>query len=226
MGEQTDTRIIGAISAREGRADRRALLAQVVALLAIGAAALLAVALYTQRALTTVEPFLVGVTEQGQVIVLGNLSHQWTLQEVWVRSQLVRWMLNISSLSTDPIAVQEARAEAWSMMLEPGKTHLHAFLLERPIKLVGQLAVTVTIERLEPTGNSRTWEVHYTETRTDMKTAKVEVKPFTGFLTVAIRKPEVVKGKVNIEEIKHLGIFIESFSLRPRLMEMHAKEAW
>jgi type IV secretory pathway TrbF-like protein len=225
MASGMDQGIIGAISAREARADRRAWLAQLVALVAIGIGVLLAV----QRSMTTttiVEPFVVGVTDAAQVIVLGNLSHQWTLQEVWVRDQLARWIDNIASLSTDSVEVQRKRAEAWAMMIEPGKMQLHSFLGERPLKLVGDLAVAVTLERLTPTGNGRTWEMQYTEHRTDMKAMRTEAKAFTGFITVSIRKPEVVDGQVNLQEVKHLGIWVESFSVRPRLLDLHAKESW
>lgn len=226
MDASIDRGMIGAISAREARADWRAWIAQCVAVLAIGLGVVLGIALYTQRSLTTVEPFLVGVTATGEVIVLGQLSHQWTVQEVWVRKQLNDWLFNIVSLPTDEIEVQRIRGEAWSMMLEPGTTQLRAFLSERPIKLVGALAVEVMLDRLEPTGNGRTWEVQYTERRTDLKALRTETKAFTGFITVSIRKPEVVKGKVNLTEVKHLGIFVESFTVRPRLLEMQAKEAW
>jgi type IV secretory pathway TrbF-like protein len=209
--------ILAVVSARERRSERRAFLAIGAAVLACVAVVVLAVVLGLHRQQNQVEPYLVGVTEDSRVIVIGKLERGWHVSHLQTAGILRRWIKAVRGLTTDEVQVIEERKWAWSMMVEPGATQLRTQYAALPLDQVGKFAIAVKMEGGAPPVGGRTYEMRWTEERTDLNSRSTSLRKFIGFFTIKVRPPKVLaNGTIDAAEAEHLGVYIESFSVEER----------
>jgi type IV secretory pathway TrbF-like protein len=209
--------LLAVISERERAAEKKAAAWQRVGTLAIiGSLGLIGAVIYQRSQLPAI-PYPVGVTEDARVVVLA--PHPWMLEEGVIRAKLESWLDSYRGFGTDSVQNLKRRNAAWEMSLPVAQKQMLLYFEALPLKRVGQVAVSVKIERLEPAGG-RTWEVQFREEATNLKTVEGEVHQYSGFITVATKPPTVTfkNGVVVTQtaELTRLGLSVESFTVDER----------
>jgi len=170
--------------------------------------AILAVGVIWLASQTKLVPFVVQVDKLGQAIAVKRADRASTVDQRIVKAQLAAWIMNVRSVSADPVAQKAALARSYSMVDSSGATFLNDYYKEAsPFDSGQQQTVACSIDAVLPISD-RTYQVQWTEDARDLQGRLFKTTHWQASLEIGFNPPtdeaELLKNP--------LGIYVHTIS--------------
>ena len=178
------------------------LMALVNGVLSIG----LAIGLVWQGAGSSVTPYVVEVTEIGEVRAVGPAIEHYTPSDAQIARHLADFISNVRSLSIDPIVVRERWLAAYDFTTDRAANTLNQFAREtNPFGQIGERTVSVDVTSVTRASDD-SFQVQWTE-RAFVNGNLAGTERYTAILSIVIDPPR------DEERLRKnpLGIYVHSF---------------
>ena len=178
------------------------LMALVNGVLSIG----LAIGLVWQGAGSSVTPYVVEVTEIGEVRAVGPAIERYTPSDAQIARHLADFISNVRSLSIDPIVVRERWLAAYDFTTDRAANTLNQFAREtNPFGQIGERTVSIDVTSVTRASDD-SFQVQWTE-RAFVNGNLAGTERYTAILSIVIDPPR------DEERLRKnpLGIYVHSF---------------
>ncbi|MEQ8403421.1 MAG: conjugal transfer protein TrbF [Roseitalea porphyridii] len=166
----------------------------------------LAIGLVWQGARSSVTPYVVEVTEIGEVRAVGPAIEQYTPSDAQIARHLADFISNVRSLSIDPIVVRERWLAAYDFTTDRAANTLNQFAREtNPFGQIGERTVSVDVTSVTRASDD-SFQVQWTE-RAFVNGNLAGTERYTAILSIVIDPPR------DEERLRKnpLGIYVHSF---------------
>jgi type IV secretion system protein VirB5 len=152
-----------------------------------------------------VTPFVVQVDRLGEVRAVGPAEQDYQPSDADVAAHLRRFIVDVRSLSSDPVIVKERWFEAYDYATKSGEAFLNNYSrAENPIAGIGERSVSVqvtSVVRASPTSFQIEWDE-----RTFEHGAPIKAERWTAMITLVRQKP-----KTRAELLRNpLGLYVSA----------------
>lgn len=153
-------------------------------------------------------PYVIEVSETGQVRKVGRLeSVRYEPQQAAVQYFLGQWVRWVRAISPDPVVVRQHWEKAYHFVTPKAANILSAYARKvEPFKKVGEMAVTVEIANILVM-SERSYEVHWVEEIFDREGTPVSKSRYSGVFHFRLKLPEDEVTLAN----NPLGLYIDAF---------------
>ena len=166
----------------------------------------LAIGLVWQGARSSVTPYVVEVTEIGEVRAVGPAIERYAPSDAQIARHLADFIFNVRSLSIDPIVVRERWLAAYDFTTDRAANTLNQFAREtNPFGQIGERTVSVDVTSITRASND-SFQVQWTE-RAFVNGNLAGTERYTAILSIVIDPPR------DEERLRKnpLGIYVHSF---------------
>ncbi|RNC97029.1 MAG: conjugal transfer protein TrbF [Oricola sp.] len=166
----------------------------------------LAVGLVWQGARSAVTPYVVEVTEIGEVRAVGPAIERYTPSDAQIARHLADFISNVRSLSIDPIVVRERWLSAYDFTTDRAANTLNQFAREtNPFGQIGERTVSIDVTSVTRASDD-SFQVQWTE-RAFVNGNLAGTERYTAILSIVIDPPR------DEERLRKnpLGIYVHSF---------------
>lgn len=166
----------------------------------------LAMGLVWQGARSSVTPYVVEVTEIGEVRAVGPAIERYTPSDAQIARHLADFITNVRSLSIDPIVVRERWLAAYDFTTDRAANTLNQFAREtNPFGQIGERTVSVDVTSVTRASDD-SFQVQWTE-RAFVNGNLAGTERYTAILSIVIDPPR------DEERLRKnpLGIYVHSF---------------
>lgn len=166
----------------------------------------LAVGLVWQGARSAVTPYVVEVTEIGEVRAVGPAIERYTPSDAQIARHLADFISNVRSLSIDPIVVRERWLAAYDFTTDRAANTLNQFAREtNPFGQIGERTVSIDVTSVTRASDD-SFQVQWTE-RAFVNGNLAGTERYTAILSIVIAPPR------DEERLRKnpLGIYVHSF---------------
>jgi len=199
---------------RYGSYISRARRAQVLSGILAGSLAVSAVGNAWQAQSSHVEPFIVKVNQLGEIVGIQRIPKAPIPDEARIKAQLERWVTDVRTVYSDPIAELNIATEAYAWT-EKGSAAIDQldtwFRSTKPNERAQKEEVGVEIESAGPVG-ANTWEIDWTENHT-YKDGRAPSKDYW-LMRVRIKVAPPKDDKTLMANTN--GVYSEWFNVSPR----------
>lgn len=158
-----------------------------------------------QAGQSRVTPYVVEVDRLGEVRAVGPAEQAYQPGDLEISAHLRRFIVDVRSLSTDPIIVKERWFEAYDFASSKGKAFLNAYSrAENPVAGIGERSTSVqvtSVVRVSPSTFQVEWEERDFE-----RGVPTTSERWTAMLTIVRQKPRT---KAELTR-NPLGIFVDA----------------
>lgn len=189
---------------------------RLVALAALGVAAIAVAGNVWQSAQSRVQPFVVEVNKLGDAIAVQRADVVAPVPVNVIRAQLARFIQDVRTVSIDVQAERAFITEAYAMVNKNGAalTFLNNyFAINDPFKRAANEAVSVRVESVLPLPGGKTWRVAWREDTTSRDGRPEFSKPWEATVTISINPPTTDAGVL----ANPTGLFVEAMPWGERL---------
>ena len=166
----------------------------------------LAIGLVWQGAGSSVTPYVVEVTEIGEVRAIGPAIERYAPSDAQIARHLADFISNVRSLSIDPIVVRERWLAAYDFTTDRAANTLNQFAREtNPFGQIGERTVSVDVTSVTRASDD-SFQVQWTE-RAFVNGNLAGTERYTAILSIVIDPPR------DEERLRKnpLGIYVHSF---------------
>ncbi len=173
-----------------------------------------------QAGQSRITPYVVEVDRLGEVRAVGPAEQDYQPSDVDIAAQLRRFIVDVRSLSTDPVIVKERWFEAYDLASKKGKAFLNSYSrAENPIAGIGERSVSVqvtSVVRASPTSFQIEWDE-----RTFERGVLVKTERWTAMVTLTRQKPRT---KADLAR-NPLGLYVEAIDWQQKAETRQAPAA-
>jgi len=153
-------------------------------------------------------PFVVEVDKLGQAVAVRRADRASSVDQRIVKAQLAAWIIDVRSVSSDPIAQKAALVRAYSTVDQSGASFLNDYYKQNsPFDSGQQQTVACSIDEVLPI-SERTYQVQWTEDARDLQGRLFKTTHWQASLDVGFNPPTDEVGLLK----NPLGIYIHSIS--------------
>ena len=182
---------------------------RLIAIAALGVAAVAVAGNVWQSAQSRVQPFVVEVNKLGDALAIARADVASPVPVGVIRAQLARYIQDVRSVSVDVQAERAFINEAYAMVDKNGSalTFLNNyFAANDPFKRAASETVSAHVESVLPLPGSNTWRVEWREDTIARDGRPEFTKHWEATITVSINPPTTDAGVL----INPTGLFVEA----------------
>jgi type IV secretory pathway TrbF-like protein len=182
---------------------------RLIAIAALGVAAVAVAGNVWQSAQSRVQPFVVEVNKLGDALAIRRAGVASPIPVSVIRAQLARYVQDVRAVSIDVQAERAFISEAYAMMDKNSAAlpFLNAYFVDNdPFKRAATETVTAHVESVLPLPGGKTWRVEWREDTTARDGRLEFTKHWEATITVSITPPTTDAGVL----VNPTGLFVES----------------
>lgn len=155
-----------------------------------------------------VVPYVVEVDKLGQAAAVGKADAATPLDRRIVKAQLASWIVNVRSVSADPVAEKASLARAYAMVDTSGTQALDDYYRgHSPFDVGGHETVACSIDAVLPISDT-SYQVQWTEEDRDLQGRLVDTSHWQASLEIRVSLPSDEATLLR----NPLGIYVHSVS--------------
>jgi len=175
---------------------------------ALFVSAILAIGVIWLASQSKLVPYVVEVDKLGQAAAVRRADRASSVDQRIVKAQLANWIVDVRSVSTDPIAEKAALARAYSLVDSSGAAFLNDYYREAsPFDSGQQQTVACSIDEVLPISD-RTYQLEWTEDARDLQGRVFKTTHWQASLEIGFNPPNDEAGLLK----DPLGIYIHTIS--------------
>lgn len=170
-------------------------------------AAAMAMGLLWRAGHSLVTPYVVEVSESGQVRAVGEAAEPYKPVDAQIAFHLMRFITDVRSLSIDPIVVRQNWLDAYAYTTDRGAAALNAYAQTNdPFAAIGQKSVAVEISSVVR-ASDKSFQLRWIE-RTYVNGGLAGTERWTAILTTVLQPPR------NVDQLRRnpLGIYVDALN--------------
>jgi len=134
-------------------------------------------------------PFIVEVDKLGQAVAVKRADRASTIDQRIVKAELAAWIIDVRSVSSDPIAQKAALSRAYSMVDGSGTAFLNDYYKEdSPFEIGQQQTVGCSIDAVLPI-SEKSYQVQWTQDARDLQGRLVKTTHWQASLEIGFNPP-------------------------------------
>ncbi len=158
-------------------------------------------------------PFVVEVDKLGQAVAVRRADRAASPDRRIVQAQIAAWIVDVRSVSSDPVAQKEILSRAYSLVDSSGAGFLNEYYKENsPFDEGQQQTVSCSIDAVLPISDN-TYQVQWTEDARDLQGRVFKTTHWQASLDVAFNPPTDEAGMLE----NPMGIYIHGISWTQQL---------
>jgi type IV secretion system protein TrbF len=178
---------------------------------ALAASLVLAIGVVWQAAQSKVVPYVVEVDKLGDAVAVTRADRAATTDVRVVKAQLATWIVDVRSVSSDPLAQKSALAGSYAMTAATATIFLNDYYREH--SPFGQnRTVAVSVDAVLPV-SKQTYQLQWSEDARDLQGRDLGATHWLASVTVAFDPPTDERGILS----NPLGLYITGISWTQRL---------
>ena len=154
----------------------------------LGISGLMAVGLVWQASQSSITPYVVEVTRQGDVRAVGAATEAYVPSDAQIANHLARFISDVRSLALDPVVVRQNWLEAYDYATDRGAAVLNEYARSAdPFGKVGRQSVAIevtSVVRASPTS----FQIRWIERRYE-NNALAGTERWTAILSIVLQPP-------------------------------------
>ncbi|MGH7715891.1 MAG: VirB8/TrbF family protein [Vulcanimicrobiaceae bacterium] len=167
---------------------------------------MLAIGVVWEAAQSKVVPYVVEVDKLGDAVAVARADRATPTDERVVTAQLAAWIVDVRSVSSDPLAQKSALSRAYALTAATGTTFLNDYY--RDHSPFGQTrTVAVSIDAVLPI-SKQTYQIQWTEDARDLQGRDIGTTQWLASVTVAFDPPTDERGILS----NPLGLYVTNIS--------------
>lgn len=148
----------------------------------------MSVALIWKSTRSTVTPYVVEVSQLGEVRAVGAADETYRPTDAQIANHLTRFMTDVRSLSIDPIVVRKNWLEAYDFVSDRGAVVLNDYArASDPFGRIGEMSVSVEVTSVVRASDT-SFQIRWIE-RTYANSALVTTDRWTAIASIVVRPP-------------------------------------
>jgi len=161
---------------------------RLMAFACFGLAFAMSVALIWKSARSTVTPYVVEVSQLGEVRAVGAADETYRPTDAQIANHLTRFISDVRSLSIDPIVVRKNWLEAYDFVSDRGAVVLNDYARANdPFGRIGETSVSVEVTSVVRASDA-SFQIRWIE-RTYANSTLVTTDRWTAIASIAVRPP-------------------------------------
>ena len=181
------------------------------ALGALAVALVLAIGVAWQAAQSKVVPYIVEVDKLGQAVAVARADRAAPADVRVVKAQLAAWIVDVRSISSDPLAQKSALSHAYALTAATATTFLNEYY--RDHSPFGQpRTVAVSVDAVLPI-SQQTYQLQWSEDARDLQGRDLAMTHWIASVTVAFDPPSSERDILD----NPLGLYVTGISWTQRL---------
>lgn len=178
---------------------------------ALVVALVLAIGVVWQAAQSKVVPYVVEVDKLGDAVAVARADRAAPADVRVVKAQLAAWIVDVRSISSDPLAQKAALSRAYALTAATATTFLNDYY--RQHAPFGQpRTAAVSVDAVLPISN-QTYQIQWTEGARDLQGRDIGTTHWLASVTVAFDPPSDERGILT----NPLGLYMTGISWTQRL---------
>jgi type IV secretion system protein VirB5 len=178
---------------------------------ALAVALVLAIGVAWQAAQSKVVPYVVEVDKLGQAVAVARADRAAPADVRVVKAQLAAWILDVRSISSDPLAQKNALTHAYALTAATATTFLNEYY--RDHSPFGQpRTVAVSVDAVLPI-SQQTYQLQWSEDARDLQGRDLATTHWLASVTVAFDPPSSEREILD----NPLGLYVTGISWTQRL---------
>jgi type IV secretory pathway TrbF-like protein len=178
---------------------------------ALAISLVLAIGVVWQAAQSKVVPYVVEVNKLGDAIAVARADRAATADVRVIKGQLAAWIVDVRSVSSDPLAQKSALSRSYAMTAATATIFLNDYY--RQHSPFGQSrTVAVSVDAVLPV-SKQTYQLQWSEDARDLQGRDLATTHWLASVTVAFDPPTDERGVLN----NPLGLYITGISWTQRL---------
>jgi len=173
---------------------------------ALAVSLVLAIGVVWEAAQSKVVPYVVEVDKLGDAVAVARADRAAPVDARVVKAELAAWIVDVRSISSDPLAQKGALSRAYAATAATATTFLNDYY--RQHSPFGQArTVAVSVDSVLPISN-QTYQIQWTEDARDLQGRDIGSTQWLASVTVAFDPPTDERGILN----NPLGLYITGIS--------------
>jgi type IV secretion system protein VirB5 len=178
---------------------------------AIAVSLVLAIGVVWEAAQSKVVPYVVEVDKLGDAVSVARADRAAPADARVVKAQLATWIVDVRSVSSDPLAQKGALSRAYALTAAAATAFLNDYY--RRHSPFGQTrTVAVSVEAVLPISN-QTYQIQWAEDARDLQGRDIATTQWLASVTVAFDPPSDERGILS----NPLGLYVTGISWTQRL---------
>lgn len=158
-------------------------------------------------------PFVVEVDKLGQAIAVQRADRAGTIDQRIIKAQLAAWIMDVRSVSSDPIAQKTRLARSYGMVDPVATVFLNDYYKQNsPFDIGQQETVACSIDAVLPI-SEKSYQVQWTEDARDLQGRLLKTTHWQASLQIALNPPSDEAGLLK----NPLGIYVTNISWTQQL---------
>ncbi len=178
---------------------------------ALAVSLVLAIGVAWQAAQSKVVPYVVEVDKLGDAVAVARADRATTADVRVVKAQLAAWIVDVRSVSSDPLAQKNALSRSYAMTAATATIFLNDYYRQHS-PFGQQRTVAVSVDAVLPV-STQTYQLQWTEDARDLQGRDLATTHWLASVTIAFDPPTDERGILS----NPLGLYITGISWTQRL---------